>query len=460
MKLEVFLRRTRIDAPAETVFRWHAQPNALRRLTPPWEAIKEDIAESSAGITVGARAVLRFRIGPMYRLWVSEHRTFDDKNFVFSDEQVKGPFQHWYHVHRFEPDGPEACYLEDRVEYTLPFGRLGKMFAGGFVEKRLDRMFAYRHRITAQDLALHSATKKPMTVIVTGSNGLVGSALVSFLTTGGHRVIRLVRSPQQARESTALWDPSKGVIDASALEGADAVVHLAGENISQGRWTTAKKQRIRDSRINGTRLLSETLSQLARPPKVMMSASAIGYYGDRGEQELSEDSVRGAGFLADVCEAWENAVAPAVERGIRVVNLRSGIVLTPAGGSLGKMLFAFQLGIGGVLGNGRQYVSWIAMDDMISAIYHTLLSDKLHGPVNLATPQPVTNIEFTNTLGRVLHRPTLLPVPAAALRLVIGELANEVLASARVIPAKLLQTGYTFLYPQLESALRHLLGKM
>ena len=256
-----------------------------------------------------------------------------------------------------------------------------------------------------------------------------------------------------------LWNPDAGTIQAEDLEDFDAVVHLAGETIV-GRWTAGKKTRILESRAKGTRLLCESLAHLRNRPIVLVSASAIGYYGDRGDQVLDEESSAGSLFLSEVAKAWEAATEPASRNGIRVVNLRIGFVLSKAGGGLATMLLPFKLGIGGRVGSGRQYMSWIAIDDVVGAISHAILSDALHGPVNAVAPHPVTNREFTKTLGRVLWRPTIFPLPAFAAHLVMGEMAdNLLLASARVEPARLLASGYEFRFPQLDSALRHVLGK-
>ncbi|PYR98439.1 MAG: TIGR01777 family protein [Acidobacteria bacterium] len=291
-----------------------------------------------------------------------------------------------------------------------------------------------------------------MKIAVTGSTGLVGSALIPFLTEGGHQTFQL-RRPNH-------WNPANGTIDRSTLEGMDAIVHLAGENIADGRWTAAKKAAIRDSRVNGTRLLSESLIKLNRPPQVLVSASATGFYGDRGSEVLREESRPGTGFLADVCCQWEAATDPATRGGIRVVHLRSGLVLSSKGGALGKMLLPFKLGVGGKIGSGNQYWSWISLDDLCAAILHSTQATGLHGPVNAVSPTPVTNIEFTKTLGRVLSRPTVFPMPAAAARLALGEMANELLlASARVEPAKLAASRFVFRQRELEPALRHLLEK-
>jgi uncharacterized protein (TIGR01777 family) len=244
------------------------------------------------------------------------------------------------------------------------------------------------------------------------------------------------------------------------MEGLDAVVHLAGENIATGRWNAAKKARIRDSRVQGTRLLCEALAQLVHPPRVLISTSAIGYYGDRGAHTLRENSAPGRGFLAEVCQAWEAATAPAVQRGLRVVLLRLGMVLSPTGGALARMLTPFRLGLGGVVGSGQQYMSWIALADVLGAIRHILDTETLHGPVNAVAPQPVANQVFTTVLGTVLHRPTRFPLPAFVARLAFGEMADALLlASTRVLPAQLQASGYTFQYPDLEATLRHLLGR-
>ena len=299
-----------------------------------------------------------------------------------------------------------------------------------------------------------------MRILVTGSSGMIGSALVPFLTAGGHRVIRLIRSQSQTPSSGESWgwDPERGTMLSAGRDELDAVVHLAGENIAGARWTQRQKTLIRDSRVKGTRVLSDLMGRRSPPPKVLVCASAIGYYGDRGDEILREESASGSGFLPEVCREWEAACQPAAEKGIRVVNLRIGVVLSPLGGALAKMLTPFKLGAGGVIGSGRQYMSWIAVDDVVSTIHFALTHDSLRGPVNSVAPNAVTNRDFTQTLGRVLSRPTLFPMPAFVARLAFGEMADVLLlASTRVEPARLLETGFTFRYPDLESALRYLL---
>jgi uncharacterized protein (TIGR01777 family) len=298
-----------------------------------------------------------------------------------------------------------------------------------------------------------------MNILVSGSHGLIGSAAIPFFRSQGYRVVRLVRSASASGADEIGWDPAAGVLDRAGLEGLDGVVHLAGESLAGGKWTPEKKARIRQSRIQGSRLLCEALADLAQPPQTLICASAVGYYGSRGEEWVDESSPAGQGFLAEVCREWEAATAPAVQRGIRVINLRFGMVLSAAGGSLAMMLPAFRKGMGAVLGRGQQWMSWITLDDVVGVLHHALLTTSLRGPVNAVTPHPVTNREFTHTLGKVLGRPTFLTLPAFAVRLIFGEMAEELLlASTRVAPARLRETGYPYRFPRLEEALQHLLS--
>jgi uncharacterized protein (TIGR01777 family) len=297
-------------------------------------------------------------------------------------------------------------------------------------------------------------------VAVSGTRGLIGAEVVSALSAAGIEVVRLVRRDPAPGEAAVRWDPGKGIADPAGLGGLAAVVHLAGENIAAGRWNAARKAAIRESRVEGTRRLCDALADLPEPPKTLVCASAIGYYGDRGDDVLTEESPAGTGFLPEVCREWEAATGPAGRKGIRVVLLRIGVVLTPKGGALSRMLPPFRMGFGGVLGSGKQYVSWVALDDLPGVVLHVLSNGDLRGPVNAVSPNPVTNREFTEALGRALSRPTPVPVPAFALRLAVGEMADALLlASARVYPRRLEETGYRFRFPELHGALRHLLGK-
>jgi uncharacterized protein len=298
-----------------------------------------------------------------------------------------------------------------------------------------------------------------MNVLVTGASGLIGSALCESLTASGQRVLPLRRTSARDAAGDPVWDPATGHINLSGAEPLYAAVHLAGAPIAQ-RWTDDTKRQIRDSRVKGTSLLCAGIAQLAQPPRVLVCASAIGFYGDRGDEWLAEQSPAGTGFLAEVCQEWEAAAAPASELGIRVIHLRLGIVLSEKGGALRKMLPVFKLGLGGRLGEGPAWWSWIALDDVVGAIHHILTNDSLQGPVNVVTPNPVTNADFAKTLGRVLVRPAVLPVPRFAVEKLLGEMGREaLLASTRVLPAKLDESGFQFRFPDLELALRYLLGK-
>lgn len=457
MAHQVYSREVPLPVSVEEAFAWHERPGALDRLIPPWEDVI--IEERSDGVSDGACVVLQNKIGPVRVRWVAEHYQYQ-QNRQFRDRQASGPFAFWDHLHAFRPDGDSSSVLSDRVEYQLPGGRLGRVLATEFVGSKLDKMFAYRHKTVVDDLRVHAQYKWKgvMHVAITGSSGLVGSELIPFLTTGGHQVTRIVRGNPKPGEVE--WHPSKQNFDPAQLAGVDAVVHLAGENIAGGRWNEERKQRIRQSRVEGTRLLCEGLARMETPPRVLVSASAVGIYGDRGAELLDESNSPGDGFLAEVAEQWEQATQAAVDAGIRVVNLRFGMILSPKGGALGTMLTPFKLGVGGVVGSGKQYWSWIALDDVVTAVHQSLMNESLSGPVNAVAPNAVTNKEFTKTLGRVLGRPTILPVPKFAARIAMGEMADELLlASARVEPKCLLESGFEFRHPKLEEALRHLLGR-
>lgn len=443
---------------AEALFAWHERPGAFMRLAPPWTPVR---LEQFEGIREGDRAVIRLGPGPGLR-WVAEHNDYVAGR-QFCDRQVTGPFRAWHHTHRMEPQEDGTSRLIDDIYYEPPLGPLGELLGHAVIRHQLARQFAYRHRITRQDLAWHDRNNpdgRRLRIAITGASGLLGSSLTSFLTTGGHEVLRLVRSRPTGPDE-AYWNVRDGAIDADALEGLDAVIHLAGENVFAPRWTVAKKQRIYESRVEGTRLLCSTLAALERPPEVVLAASAIGIYGDRGETRLTEESApANSGFLSTVVRDWEAAAQPARLAGIRTVHLRIGVVLTPAGGALQLMLPPFFLGLGGPVGSGDQYVPWIALDDVIGAFYHAMLNDAVEGPVNATAPHPATMRELTHTLGDVLRRPTLLKVPGPAVRALSGEAADEMLlSSARVVPDRLRDTGYPFAYPQLGDALRHLLGR-
>jgi uncharacterized protein (TIGR01777 family) len=458
MTTQYFERATELPVSAETAYAWHARPGAFERLIPPWEPVTVRERHGDLG---GGRLVLDVPIGPFRRRWEAVLKGAAE-GVGFVDEQVVGPFARWRHHHGFEPLGTGRCRYVDRIEYRLPLGVLGAA-AAPMVAARLERSFRYRHATVVHDLGLlqrYPTTR--LTIAITGATGLLGRALVHFLGAAGHRVVGLAR--RALGPDDIPWDPARGLIDGSRLEGVDAVIHLAGEPIAGGRWTADRRRRIMESRTAGTTLLADTLAGLRRTPRVLLAASAVGIYGDRGDEPLTEEAPlrpgREASFVERVGHAWEAATASAEAAGIRVVRARIGLVLTPAGGALGQMLLPFRVGLGGRLGDGRQYFSWISLTDVLGALYHALWTESLRGPVNLTAPAPVTNREFTQVLAGILNRPALMPVPTAVLQLLLGDLADELLlASARVLPDRLLRSGYRFQHSGLAAALRHELGR-
>ncbi|MFO0819104.1 MAG: TIGR01777 family oxidoreductase [Pirellulales bacterium] len=465
-----FRLRSLMPCSSDELFAWHMRLGAFERLAPPWERV--EVEKWAEPHQVGERAVIRTRLAPLvWKRWIAEYREFEPGK-MFRDVQISGPFARFDHRHRMSPatehDAARQSWLEDYIEYAPPLGWLGQAVAGGWVRTSLARMFAYRHRTTADDLAAHArAGGKPMRILLTGAGGLVGSALRPFLTAGGHSVVRLYRPGASAKsDGITLADLEASALggkdaSAAASEPFDAVVHLAGEGIAEGRWTAERKRRIRESRVEGTTRLCQLLARLPTPPRVLVNASAIGYYGDRADESLDETSSPGDDFLAQVCRDWEAAAAPAQSAGIRTAFVRFGVILSARGGALTRMLPPFRMGAGGRVGSGRQYMSWVALDDVLGAIHHVITNDSLAGPVNVVSPAPVTNAEFTRTLGHVLRRPTFFPLPALAARAAFGELADALLlASQKVAPTRLLATGYPFRYPDLETALRFQLGAM
>jgi hypothetical protein len=443
--------RSALPVSARRAFAWHERPGAFERLVPPWQQLT--VEQRAGTIRDGDRTVLTLRKGPLRRRWVAVHRGYVPGE-QFADDQVEGPFAEWSHAHRFRDNG-SGSVLEDDVTYRLPLGALGSLAAGRLVERELLRTFAFRHRRLVHDLERHAATNETLRVAVTGASGLIGRALVAFLASGGHDVVSLVRRPPG--EGEARWDPEAGTVDLAALDGADAVVYLAGAPIAH-RWTHARKRSILESRVRGTRLIAEALAGRERKPRVLVCASGIGVYGSgSGDAVLSETSPPGTDFLAGVCEAWEAAAEPAREAGIRVVHLRIGVVLEAL---LGRLALLFQLGLGGRIGSGRQWLSWATLDDVVGAFHHALLDGSLSGAVNVVAPAPVTNAEFARTLGTVLRRPALLPAPAPFVKLAFGEMGEHVLLGGqRVRSERLENAGFHFHFPDLDGALRHVLGR-
>ena len=469
-----YVATSELPVSVETAFAYHERPGCLDRLIPPWQSV--EVVRSDGSLQPGSRVTLKTKIAGIPVRWEARHTVYEPPH-RFADVQDSGPFAAWHHEHRFEPideraseeraseeragerlasDG-QRCRLTDEISYRVPGGAIGQKLGGGKARREIETMFAYRHRVTADDLTLAADHPvRPMTVAVSGSHGLVGSSLSQLLTLLGHRVIPIVRRQQAGDDAIAIWgDPS----EAEKLNGVDAVIHLAGKSIAGGRWNEATKREIRDSRVDITRQLCERIASLSNPPSTLICASATGYYGDRGDETLEETSSPGDDFLADVAQQWEAACDPARQASLRVVHSRFGIVVSPNGGALQKMLLPAKC-LGGKLGSGRQYWSWIALDDVLGGLVHALCTPDLSGPVNFVSPDPMTNAEFTKVLGRVIGRPPLFPAPAAALRLALGEMADALLlSSTRVRPTRLVDSGYRFRFTDLEELLRYQLGR-
>ncbi len=451
----IYRRDHPIPHDAETAFDWHGREGAIERLLPPWQNVR--VVETTGGIAdPGSEVELETAFGPI-RTHVRARHVDYRAGRSFSDELVKGPFPRWVHVHAVEPEG-EAARLVDTVDFQLPLGPIGRL-ASPLALRELERMFAFRQGRVADDLGRHSryADRPRMRVGVTGQSGLIGTRLASYLRTGGHEVVPLVRRPAQPNEIT--WDPAGGVLEPADLEGLDAIVHLAGESVS-GRWTAKRRQAILESRVDGLRLLRAAMGASTDGPRILLAASAIGWYGpDRGDEELDEKSAEGGGFLAGVCRAAEDELRKASADGIRTIPMRLGIVLHPRGGALRRMLLPARLGLSGPIGTGRGWWSWIDLEDVLGAVEH-LLHSGLEGPVNVVAPAPVQQREFARTLGRALRRPSFMPLPAVAVRMMFGEMGREVLlASQRVRPTRLEEDGFGFLQPELENSLRAMLGR-
>ena len=455
MKIHAFTKQTRIQVPVEKGFAWHEKPGAMERLTPPWEKIQ--IISRSGTIQNGDKAYFKVKAGPFWFQWLAHHLEYE-KNVKFADIQRDGPFLFWEHNHHFHPDGDHAFILEDNLRFRLPLSPFSNILALTSVKKRLTRMFEYRHTVTKNDLIHMSNYGDPHNIMITGASGVLGTALVPFLRTQGHNVKRMVRkAPVQSDE--AYWNPYQQEIDKQAFDNIDTVIHLAGEYIGEGRWTPKKKKRIIGSRVKSTQFLAHTICNLKKPPKTLICASAIGYYGNRGEEILTESSEKGSDFISDVCDQWEKAAGPAIDSGIRVIFLRIGVVLTPRGGALERLLPIHRSGFGLTFGDGEQVMSWISEDDFLGVVNHVIHHTKLSGPVNVTAPNPVSQRDFSRHLAQAFEQPLFIRIPKWIITPIYGQMGHEVILSGNyAIPDKLMATNYSFLHPRLEDAFHHLLG--
>lgn len=445
MRNRQFMFQSELPVSAEKAFAWHFRKGALERLIPPWSNMDVLFPPKAEENRFG----LKLKWGPFHFKWILERRNCI-ANQEFSDVQIQGPFCSYTHRHKFSSMGLASCKLSDEIAYAVVLPLLNKKIQKGFSD-----LFSWRHAILREDLRIiDSYQGGALRILLSGSSGFIGKTLKTFLQLAGHEVIRLVRSPEDLREDSIFWEPSHGIVKKEDFEGFDAVIHLAGGGIAQGRWTKNKKDQLFLSRCRDTWLLSQVLCRLYQPPKVLLCASAVGYYGDRGDEELTEESLQGRGFLAELCGKWEKATEAIENRGTRVIHARFGVVLSARGGALKKMLGPVRLGIGGRIGRGDQWMSWIGIDDLLGAVYHCLITDNISGPVNVVAPHPVRQAEFVRTLATKMGRPAVCHLPGWMFKTAWGEMAKEtILSSQKVNPSQLLKTGYVFRYPELKTAL-------
>ncbi len=458
MRYAIFEKTSRIEAPVEEVFSWHTRLGAIERYSPPWDPIR--VLFRTGGIEKDAEVVIRMKAGGIPYRWHARHTDYEE-NRLFRDRQVRGPFSEWIHTHEFEPDGSSACFVRDLIHYRLFSHPFRESLSYKLIENKLSAIFAYRHRTLKEDLRVQLGfeNREPQTILVSGASGFIGSELIPYLTTAGHKVLKLVRYQPQD-ENEIFWDPDFFQIDSERLEGVDSIIHLAGENIGNGHWTEKKKEKILSSRLKGTRLIAETICKMKTPPKVFLSASAIGYYGDRGDRELREDDTFGTSFIAGVCHKWEEAATIARESGTRTVMLRIGVVFDPRGGALERSLLGSRLGLKAGIGSGKHYVSWIGLNDTIDAIYHAMLDAGIEGPLNIVSPNPVTSNTLSEQLAKVAGGKLRINIPESVIRTAFGQKGEEVLlSSVRVLPEKLANSDFYFRHSTPGELFYQVLGK-
>ena len=452
------------SASKKEIWDWYNSLGAFRRIMPEWEGIRP----MNAGRLVDDdETVFKVGLGPIRMKWIAKHHSVVPGE-SFADRMMKGPFGAWNHVHEFTTVSDDVTMISDNVEYRLPLHLLTGWTAGFTVLPRMRQMFKYRSTRVTNDLKQIQATSElpRQKVLVSGSTGMIGLQLCAFLETAGHEVHRLLRvstklPPDVNSTQVVRWNDRTGEIIEGDMNGFDTIIHLAGAGIGDKRWSKKRKRLIRDSRVIPTENLAKLISKLDSPPKALMCGSAIGFYGERGTEVLDESSSSGNGFLAEICGEWENASKAAEDAGIRVLHLRTGIVVSPLGGALAKLLLPAKLGAGGPVGGGKQMQSWISLDDEVYAIHHLMMNESCSGAFNLTAPNPVNQKQFARVLGRVLRRPGFMPLPGFVIKILFGEMGKKlVLEGQDVRPSRLVDSGYEFTYSDLEMCFRNCLGKM
>jgi len=477
----IFEKSIELPVSQAEAFWYHARPGALNRLVPPWETV--EIIKSANSILPGSEVLLRASILGKRLDWLARHDRYEPPN-LFSDVQVYGPFASWVHSHSFSAIETNRCTLRDKIDYELPLGALGKLFGSGIASKKLDAMFRFRHRQTFEDLSFGNAllnfTKGEIkTVAVSGCNGLIGKSVCSLLTVLGHRIIKLDRSKDSsptAKEfisnnaaslpnfdsrpivSKTPWDPKNGLLRPEDLDGIDAVIHLAGKGIGDSRWSESVRNELISSRVDATEKLTSQLARLSNPPKAFVSASGVGIYGSIGTSVADESFPVADDFLGELASNWESASSSLETCRTRRCFGRLGIVLDPRSGALAKLLPVVRWGVGGSMGDGNQYWSWISKEDAASAFIWLALNPSCSGPYNFVSGAE-TNRQFTQSLAILLARPAFLPVPSVALKIALGEMADSLLlASTHASNRKLLSSGFQFRSNSLKDAFQHILG--
>lgn len=460
-----FVRRSLIPCNISRLFIYHTRNGTLQRLIAPWSGLT--VISQSGGIKDGAVTHFRLSIGPLKITWIAKHFGYI-QNQRFQDDMIKGPFKKWIHTHSFQAQGENNCVLEDEINYILKFSKLGSMLFQNRIQNYLNQLFLYRHRILINDTRImKNLVEKNRNILISGSHGLIGSALIPFLSSVGNcRITRLIRPningknhPVNTDDRLVYWDLEHKKLNLAELEGFDVIIHLTGENLF-GRWSNSKKRVIIESRVKSTRFLCESMSKLSRPPNLLITASAIGYYGNRINEIMTEDSNPGSGFLSELCQEWEDVARNATKLGIRVINMRFGLVLSPLGGILQQLLRFSRLGMSLSIGNKSRIISWVSIEDVLASIFHSIINSSISGPVNIISPTPVTNLEFSRTLKRVLRTHLSLTIDEGMAKKIFGQFYDEVLSpSIFVIPKRLTSTGYKFFNSSLEDSLRFLLGR-
>lgn len=440
MKPFVLVFRSLIEHSSEKVLQWHLNPQNFERKTPPWLRIKP--LSSAEG-----QIIFKMKMGIFWKKWILE-RQEELEGKSYTDMQIEGPFKYWKQIRRVHPIDQHSCEWEEEIHFLAPYP-----FMKGRIKKALKRSFDWKIETLIHDLQVYKLySVPPLNILVSGSSGLVGRGIIPFLRGAGHRVTRLVRNGEK-EEDTLIWDPKTGNLENQDFNAFDAVIHLAGKNIGSSRWTPKHKEEIFTSRCRDTWVLTQLLTRLQKIPKTFICASAVGIYGNRGNEQIHEEICSGKGFLADVCQNWENASNNIENKGARVVHARFGVVLSSRGGMLARLLPIFRIGLGVIMGSGKQYMSWISLDDLLYGLYHVLNKEELKGAFNFTTPNPETAEEFSQKLAQALHRPLFFRIGERPLHFFLGEMADEMLLSSiQAIPTKLLGSGFQFHYPTIENA--------